>query len=159
MLPKGATTTVSRLGAQSVLEHLGGRSPCPGPRALLRLRGEQLAEATTGDSALWGFEAVSFGWSGLAPTVGTGACLGFGLLGGSSFPPCHLLECVKRQNLSPFICSQTFKEIFVRSLADHRDNGRETSVTQNTHFAKAVWKSHKHTVPALNRQQSVTLKE
>lgn len=85
-------------------------------------------------------------------------CLGFDPLGSSGFLQQHPLEDLKRQTF-PLVCSWIFEEIFGSSLTGRRDKGRTTSVTRNTHFAKAVWKSHKMMDPAFNKRKSTVPEE
>lgn len=62
----------------------------------------------------------------------------------------------REHSFSSHFGSQTFKDIFFRSLADLRDNGTETT-TMNTQYAKIVWKSHPWMTLALNKQKTSNL--
>lgn len=95
--------------------------------------------------------------------TGSDACSNYGTLSPlsySNFLRQHLLEDLKAHYLYGHIWSQTFKEIFLRSLADHRDNRTEVSDTSVTtqqgiiHFAKIIWQGHKLKAPALKREKS-----
>lgn len=132
-------------------------TPCS--LVLLRLRAEQPSFPEQLADALHKFGVVCSARSGLA-LRGRHRCLPWFWPPWQqelpSVPPSGRLE---ETEPFPSICSQTFKEVFVRSLADHRDNAREISVTRSTRLAKIVWKSHKHIVPAFNRQKSIIPEE